>query len=70
MAMTNYPYDTDFLKHLPGWPANTSCKSFDGVSIEDSNEDLFDAARRAAETYYNYDKKLDCNEIYGDSSSD
>ena len=25
MAMTNYPQESTFLKHLPAWPANYSC---------------------------------------------
>jgi len=34
MAMTNYPYETSFLKTIPAWPANTSCIALEDVNIE------------------------------------
>jgi len=26
MAMVNYPYNTSFIRPLPGWPVNASCE--------------------------------------------
>jgi lysosomal Pro-X carboxypeptidase len=64
MAMLNYPYETNFLKPLPAWPANSSCEAFDGVQIKSSDMELFTATRKAAEYYYNYAHTETCNEIY------
>jgi len=38
----------------------------DNVTVDSNDFDLFNAARLAAETFYNFDKTLDCNEIYSD----
>lgn len=54
MAMTNYPYETHFLKKLPGWPAITACEQMKGYKMEEDKV-LFDAVRKAAEVYYNYE---------------
>ena len=54
MAMTNYPYETDFLKKLPAWPANSSCEPFANVNLNDDDEKIFTALRKAAMYYYNY----------------
>jgi len=70
MAMLNYPYETDFLKKLPAWPANSSCDPLAGVDIHAEDLQLFDAVRKAAEYYYNFDGSSTCNEIYEDQSSD
>jgi len=69
MAMTNYPYETHFLKHLPGWPANTSCLQMDNVTEKSADHDLFYAVREAAEVFFNFDKTEKCNNIF-DSGSD
>lgn len=37
MAMTNYPYETSFLKNMPAWPANYSCIALEDVSINSPN---------------------------------
>ncbi len=52
--MTNYPYETDFLKKLPAWPANSSCEPFAKVSTSDDDLKIFTALRKAAMYYYNY----------------
>lgn len=70
MSMLNYPYETDFLKPLPAWPANSSCAAMENVTVQSSDIDLFNAMRNAAEYYYNYDNTSQCNEIYEDVSSD
>ncbi len=66
MSMLNYPYETDFLKPLPAWPANSSCAAMANVTITDSDYNLFVAMKNAAEYYYNYDNSSTCNEIYED----
>lgn len=71
MAMTNYPYETGFLKKLPAWPANYSCNALEDVNINSSNEILFSAISESVDTYYNYEGTEDCNQIYDpDASSD
>lgn len=57
MAMTNYPYETDFLQKLPAWPANYSCQFFEGVTRNSDNYDIFTAMRKASEVYYNFEGK-------------
>ena len=69
MAMINYPYPTSFLKNVTAWPANSSCIPLDVVSPQSTDADLFTAVRKSIEYYYSYGK-TQCNEIYGDSSSD
>lgn len=71
MAMTNYPYETKFLKKLPGWPATTACEQMKGASVDDEDVVLFEAVRKAIEVYYNYEQLQTCNEVQGeDHSSD
>eukprot|EP00825_Cyclidium_porcatum_P018766 TRINITY_DN2135_c0_g1_i3.p1 TRINITY_DN2135_c0_g1~~TRINITY_DN2135_c0_g1_i3.p1 ORF type:complete len:442 (+),score=68.37 TRINITY_DN2135_c0_g1_i3:540-1865(+) len=69
MAMTNYPYDTDFLMHLPPWPANNSCNPFENITSTSADFDLFNAVRYSCEIYYNYDKIYTCNNISSISPS-
>jgi hypothetical protein len=45
MAMLNYPYPTNFLKKLPGWPANSSCIPLNSVNPTSADKDLFNALR-------------------------
>lgn len=70
MSMTDYPYETKFLKRLPGNPTIKACEQLIGITTQSSDEQLFDGARRAAEIYYNYEQKETCNEVYGDSTTD
>jgi lysosomal Pro-X carboxypeptidase len=32
MAMTDYPYESDFLEPMPGFPIVEACKAFDGIT--------------------------------------
>lgn len=45
MAMLNYPYPTDFLLKLPGWPANSSCQATRDVALNASDAEFFGAVR-------------------------
>ena len=68
---TSYPYETKFLKRLPGWPTVQACEQLKGASLEMQDEELFDYVRKAIEIYYNYDQSETCNEVQGqDQSSD
>jgi hypothetical protein len=69
MAMLNYPYPTNFLKKLPGWPANSSCTPLSSVNKSSTDKEMFTAVRLSIEYYYNYQGSK-CNDIYGSSSSD
>lgn len=61
MAMTNYPYPTEFLKSMPAWPANYSCNALENVSISSPNEFLFASIKNSVETFYNYKGTEKCN---------
>lgn len=54
VSMLNYPYETQFLKNLPGWPANTSAATLAGVSVNASDYEIFKAMRVATDVYYNW----------------
>ncbi|EGR33905.1 serine carboxypeptidase s28 family protein, putative, partial [Ichthyophthirius multifiliis] len=63
MAMTNYPQETTFLKHLPPWPANFSCIFFQNITQQSSVFDLFSAVRNSTRTLYDFDQKNNCADI-------
>ena len=74
MAMTNYPYETNFLKHMPGWPCNNSCFAFgkfDNIKNLSliNDEELFEAVLKSIKVYYDYDGKAMCFDIYDSSTS-
>ena len=48
MSMANYPYPTNFLSNMPGWPANTSCDFLANVTTSSSDQALFSAVKLAA----------------------
>lgn len=72
MAMTNYPYETTFLMHMPGCPVNVACKFFKdfpdpkpssntnrqvGGSLNDTTKSIFKAIYNSTSVYFNHDKK-------------
>lgn len=73
MAMTDYPYETNFLKHMPAWPCNQSCQKLASALKKDpstlSDSELFEMIQESIKIYYDYDNKTTCNDIYDSSSS-
>lgn len=57
------------MKKLPAWPANYSCNALKNVTLDDSDWNLFSAIRESIETFYNFDGKAKCNDIFGGESS-
>lgn len=37
--MVNYPYPTDFITNLPGWPVNESCDA--AILVNPSSDESF-----------------------------
>ena len=54
MAMTDYPYHTNFLEQMPAYPVNASCKILQNVTQNSGEENLFEHIRQVAEVYYNW----------------
>ncbi|XP_018396599.1 PREDICTED: lysosomal Pro-X carboxypeptidase [Cyphomyrmex costatus] len=58
LAMTNYPYETNFLAPLPGNPINVFCQHLTNVSL--TGKSLLLALHRAISVYTNYTGKTNC----------
>lgn len=62
MAMVDYPYPTDFLSPMPGWPVAAACDTIAKQMANNSTMwNRMIAMRESAEIYYNYDGHLKCN---------
>lgn len=62
LAMMDYPYPTNFMGDVPGWPVNKACEHLDKKY---SQMDLLDAIHQAAQVYYNYTGGMDCLDLGG-----
>lgn len=53
MAMVNYPYPSNFLQPLPGWPVKYSCENFARSEITDARQ-AATALYQISNVYYNF----------------
>ncbi|CAJ0942639.1 unnamed protein product, partial [Mesorhabditis belari] len=53
MAMTDYPYPSNFLQPMPGWPVKEACKFF-STNTTFSDRTLAGMLFSASQIYYNY----------------
>ena len=67
--MVNYPYETSFLTHMPGYPVNFACQAFSGLDVNASDEQILSAMVKAANIYYDYDNTTTCNQVNSSDSA-
>lgn len=65
MAMTDYPYPTNFLNPMPGSPVNVAVDAIAEVFATGNYSDWnqMEALKAGAEIYYNYEKQNECNDL-------
>lgn len=61
LAMVNYPYPTDFLAPLPGYPVREVCNHLNNMTLQE--KDLVRAVFNAVSVYTNYTGKIKCNNV-------
>lgn len=64
--MVNYPYPTNFLANLPGYPIREACKPLTNSSL--SGKALLTALKNGLSVYTNYTGSTKCLDI-GESTS-
>jgi len=62
IAMMNYPYSTDFLKPVPGYPVREACK-FAADPASDSDDDILTAIYEAISIFHNHTGTTKCNDL-------
>jgi lysosomal Pro-X carboxypeptidase len=65
LAMTDYPYATNFLQPLPAWPVKAACAPL----VKVAPTDLLTAIYLGANVYYNTSGLLTCNTLSESSVS-
>ena len=69
MAMTDYPYATNFLNPMPAFPVDVGCDMLMLVSNLNNVTQVLTALYDASNVYYNFSNNLPCNDITGSGSS-
>uniref|UniRef100_A0A5S6QIY8 Lysosomal Pro-X carboxypeptidase n=1 Tax=Trichuris muris TaxID=70415 RepID=A0A5S6QIY8_TRIMR len=68
LAMVNYPYETDFLNPVPGWPVKMACNYLSDTKA--ASVELLNNIYKAVSVYLNYTGTVLCNKLesnYGSS---
>lgn len=65
MAMTDYPYPTNFMLPLPAWPVKASCQPI----LQRGASDLLGSIRDGAGVYWNTSGSAACFDIWSDNLS-
>ncbi|KAL4366791.1 hypothetical protein GQ457_05G013990 [Hibiscus cannabinus] len=63
LAMVNYPYPSNFLMPLPGYPIKELCRKIDG-SPDDSS--ILERLFNGVSVYYNYTGEVECFQLDDD----
>ncbi|CAG9317715.1 unnamed protein product [Blepharisma stoltei] len=61
MAMTDYPYETNFLEPMPANPVNVACSKFNNLADDATDAEILAAIRDAVNVYYNSTGNNTCN---------
>jgi lysosomal Pro-X carboxypeptidase len=60
LAMMDYPYPTNFMGNVPGWPVSVACESLNKTY---GQLELLDAIHNAAQVYYNSTGTMKCLDL-------
>ncbi|KAI6695040.1 hypothetical protein NL676_022750 [Syzygium grande] len=63
LAMVDYPYPSDFLMPLPGYPIREVCRKIDGCPDGTS---ILERVFEGVSVYYNHTGEVDCFDLYDD----
>jgi len=65
MAMVDYPYPTDFVEPLPGYPVNVAClAAAEAMQTHEGDEEaVLYAIAAAGSVFYNYEGQLECLDV-------
>lgn len=67
LAMTDYPYESNFMQPLPAWPIKVVCQYLTDPNVSDSQ--LLQNIFQALNVYYNYSGQAECLNISETASS-
>jgi len=68
LAMIDYPYPTNFLEPVPGWPVKVTCQQM--LQNMNKNHDLLSSFAVALGVYYNYTGNQLCYNITNTATDD